>query len=88
MTSVPSPTPWSTGLPLSVFVFAMSAVTLIAIGDVLADIHPVVAVLVNVVAVVGALPTFLLWRQREVWRWVAWGVAAAVPVAWGVLLLG
>jgi hypothetical protein len=73
---------------LTAFVFTLTAVTFIAIGDVLADIHPAVAVLVNVVAVAGATPTLLVWRRRPVWRWVALGIATAVPVAWGVLLLG
>ncbi len=87
-TSVPSPTPWSTGLSLAAFAFAMTTVTLVAIGEVLADIHPAVAVLVNIVAVAGATPTLLVWRRRAVWRWVALGIATAVPVAWAVLLFG
>jgi hypothetical protein len=87
--SVPAPTtPWSTGLTLTAFVFAMTVVTFIAIGEVLIDIHPAVAVFVNVVAVAGATPTLLVWRRRPVWRWVAMGIAAAVPVAWSVLLFG
>nr|WP_280431798.1 GNAT family N-acetyltransferase [Nocardia brasiliensis] len=54
----------------------------------LAEVHPLLAVAVNVVAAGGAAPT--AWRLREapVTRWVVLGGVAGVGLGWLVLLLG
>jgi hypothetical protein len=83
----PSPTPWSTGLALTAFAFAITVVTVVAFGSELARIHPVLAAVVNIVAAAGAVPTLWAWRLIPVYRWVAAGVGAGVPVAWLVLLV-
>ncbi|MDV3209289.1 MAG: DUF2537 domain-containing protein [Rhodococcus ruber] len=38
------------------------------------------------VAAAGIAPTLWWWRRVPLWRWIAAGVAAGVPVGWIVLL--
>ncbi|PTR28700.1 uncharacterized protein DUF2537 [Rhodococcus sp. OK519] len=88
MTTPPEPTPWATGLLVSVFVAVVTMVGVVAFGVTLAHIHPLLAVGFNLVAVGGAAPTVYRWRNLPVWRWVVYGVTAGVVSGWITLLFG
>jgi len=79
-------TPWSTGLTLTGFALAVTVVTIVAFGLELGRVHPLLVVIVNLVAAAGIAPTLWWWRRVPLWRWIAAGVAAGVPVGWIVLL--
>ncbi|QRI75660.1 MULTISPECIES: DUF2537 domain-containing protein [Rhodococcus] len=79
-------TPWSTGLTLTGFALVVTVVTIVAFGLELGRVHPLLAVIVNLVAAAGIAPTLWWWRRVPLWRWIVAGVAAGVPVGWIVLL--
>ncbi|MEU6582030.1 MULTISPECIES: DUF2537 domain-containing protein [unclassified Nocardia] len=82
------PTPWASGIAVVVMVAALTAVGVYAFGAALAQIHPVLSVAVNLIAVGGAAPTAWRWRYAPVTRWVIAGLGAGVLLAWlGLLLL-
>ncbi|MGW5108349.1 DUF2537 domain-containing protein [Nocardia sp. NPDC004123] len=82
------PTPWASGIAVVVTVAALTAVGVYAFGAALAQIHPVLSVAVNLIAVGGAAPTAWRWRYAPVTRWVIAGLGAGVLLAWlGLLLL-
>ncbi|MGO4614038.1 DUF2537 domain-containing protein [Nocardia sp. 2YAB30] len=82
------PTPWGAGLTVAIMVALLSAVAVYSFGAALAEVHPLLAVAVNVVAVGGAAPTAWRWRRAPVTRWVLAGGAAGVLLGWVMLLLG
>lgn len=82
-----APTPWATGLTLSAFSFVATVVALVGGGQALGRIHPVLAVVVNLVTVAGIAPTVWSWLRVPVLRWFSAGVVAGVPVGWLVLLI-
>lgn len=79
--------PWGTGLLVAGLCAALTATALVAFGIALADVHPLIAVVVNLVAVGGVAPTLLRWWATPVIRWVIYGMGAGVALAWSVLLL-
>ncbi|WP_068165261.1 DUF2537 domain-containing protein [Rhodococcus phenolicus] len=85
--SAPSATPWATGLALTAFALVATVVTVVAFGSVLTRVSPALALGVNVVAGAGVAPTLWVWSRVPLWRWVAVGVAAGVPVGWLMLLV-
>ncbi|MEU7764212.1 DUF2537 domain-containing protein [Nocardia sp. NPDC049190] len=85
--SYQDPTPWGAGLTVAVMVALLSAVAVYAFGAALAEVHPLLAVAVNVTAVGGAAPTAWRWRFAPVTRWVVGGGAAGVLLGWITLLL-
>ncbi|MEU2031514.1 DUF2537 domain-containing protein [Nocardia amamiensis] len=86
--SYQDPTPWGAGLTVTVMVALLSAVAVYSFGAALADVHPLLAVAVNLVAAVGAAPTAWRWRFAPVTRWVIGGVAVGVLLGWTILLIG
>ncbi|MFI6870365.1 DUF2537 domain-containing protein [Nocardia sp. NPDC050406] len=80
------PTPWAAGITVVVMVAALTACGVYAFGAALADVHPVLAVVVNAIAVGGAAPTAWRWRFAPVTRWVIVGLAAGVLLGWLALL--
>ncbi|UYP19704.1 DUF2537 domain-containing protein [Rhodococcus sp. Z13] len=82
-----APTPWATGLTLTAFSLAATVVAVVAFGQVLARIHPILAIAVNLVAAAGSVPTLWAWIRVPVLRWFAAGVAAGIPIGWLVLLV-
>ncbi|MEV6431521.1 DUF2537 domain-containing protein [Nocardia sp. NPDC051463] len=82
------PTPWAAGVTVAVMVGLLTAVAVYAFGDALAQVHPILAVAVNLVAVGGAAPTAWRWRFVPVTRWVLAGGAAGVLLGWLALLFG
>ena len=81
-----SATPWATGLALTVFTLALTVVTVVAFGTVLARIDPLLALTVNLVAGVGVAPTLWVWSRIPLWRWVIVGFGVGVPLGWLILL--
>uniref|UniRef100_UPI0032AF7A08 DUF2537 domain-containing protein n=1 Tax=Nocardia brasiliensis TaxID=37326 RepID=UPI0032AF7A08 len=84
----PPPARGGAGLTVTIMVALLSAIAVYSFGRALAEVHPLLAVAVNVVAAGGAAPT--AWRLREapVTRWVVLGGVAGVGLGWLVLLLG
>ncbi|MBF6298547.1 DUF2537 domain-containing protein [Nocardia amamiensis] len=66
----------------------LSAVAVYSFGAALAEVHPLLAVAVNLVAAGGAAPTAWRWRFAPVTRWVIGGVAVGVLLGWTILLIG
>ncbi|MGK8510460.1 DUF2537 domain-containing protein [Nocardia asiatica] len=86
--SYPDSTPWGAGLTVATMVALLAAVAVYSFGAALAEVHPLLAVAVNLVAVGGAAPTAWRWRFAPVTRWVIGGGAAGVLLGWIALLLG
>ena len=83
----PEPTPWATGLTVSVMSAAMVLVALVALARALADIGAWVPAVILLLVTVGLAPSIWLARLTPVWRWLGYGVAAGVVLSWVVLLL-
>lgn len=82
------PTPWATGLVVSALVAVLAAVAVFGLSTGLAGISRWLAVLGNLLVAAGLAPSLWFARSLPVWRWVAFGTAAGVPLAWVALLLG
>ncbi|MGV0625988.1 DUF2537 domain-containing protein [Mycolicibacter minnesotensis] len=84
MTAAPR-TPWGTGLTVAGFAAAVTgtAITVLSLG--LLRVHPLVAVVLNLIAVGGLAPTVWGWRRAAVLRWLALGAGVGVVAAWLVL---
>ncbi len=67
---------------------ALFTVAVIAFGGAMIEVHPLLAVVVNVVVVAGAAPTVWQWRAVPVWRWVVYGATVGVGAGWVALLFG
>ncbi|MBB5072102.1 hypothetical protein BJ969_005190 [Saccharopolyspora gloriosae] len=83
----PEPVPWATGITISVVIAAIVTVSLVVVSRGLAEVSLVLALLVNAVVVGGFAPSIWLGRRVPVWRWVAFGAAGGVLLAWLALLL-
>lgn len=83
----PEPTPWGTGLTVTGFVAALVVVALVVVSLGLAEVSVLLAVVVNVVVAGGFAPSIWLGRRVPVWRWVAFGTAIGVVLAWIALAL-
>ena len=82
------PTPWATGLLVSAFAAAVACVGVVAFGTALADIHPLLAIGFNLVAVGGAAPTVWRWRHVPVWRWAVYGAVVGIVFGWAAMIFG
>ena len=82
------PTPWATGLALTVFSALVVGVAVWVLSAGLAD-RPVVAVLVNLLVAGGLAPAIWLSRGLPVLRWIGAGAAAGIVIGWisAVLML-
>ena len=85
--SGPEPTPWWSGILVSVLVAGLMTTAVFGFGVALARINPVLAAIVNVVAVGGAAPSIWRWRTIAVVRWIVFGVIAGVALGWLGLLV-
>ncbi|MFC4603462.1 DUF2537 domain-containing protein [Rhodococcus kronopolitis] len=81
-------TPWATGLVVAGFAAAVVAVAVIACGGAMIAVHPLLAVVVNLVVAAGVAPTLWEWRAAPVWRWLVVGAVAGVAVGWLGLVAG
>lgn len=81
-THPPEPTPWLTGLAVAGVSLALVLITVVSLAATLAETHALLAVASNVVVTGGLLPSLWLVRRAPIWRWVAFGVSAAIALAW------
>ncbi len=82
------PTPWATGLTVSVAAAAIIVITLLSLSQGLAPKGTGFVVLANLLVAAGLAPSIWLARTTPTWRWIAYGTAAAIPLTWIALLLG
>jgi hypothetical protein len=83
----PEPTPWATGLTVSAFTAAVVIAAVVTLTAGLGEVHPLLALFGNLVVGAGLAPSVWLSRHTPVWRWVGFGVAGGVVLAWLALLL-
>ncbi|MET9232573.1 DUF2537 domain-containing protein [Lentzea sp. NPDC003310] len=81
------PTPWGTGLTVSLITAAIVTVTVVSLSLGLGETSRWLALVANVLVVGGLAPSVWLGRKVPVWRWVAYGVVTGVLVAWLSLIL-
>jgi Protein of unknown function (DUF2537) len=77
-----SDTPWVEGIVSSMCVAVVVAVGVVVLSLGLVHVHPLWAILLNVVAVGGLSPTLWSWRERPVLRWFVLGIAIGVAGGW------
>lgn len=78
----PEPTPWLTGLTVSAASLVLALITIVTLAATLAATNVLLALASNAVVTAGLLPSLWLVRRAAVWRWVAYGVAGAIALAW------
>jgi hypothetical protein len=78
--------PWATGLTVTAFVAAITAVAIVVLSLGLVRVHPLLAVGLNIVAAGGLAPTLWGWRRTPVLRWFVLGAGVGVTGAWVALL--
>jgi hypothetical protein len=81
------PTPWGTGLTVSVFSGAVAAFMVVTLSLGLGETNRWLALIANVLVVGGITPSMWLARKVIIWRWVAYGVGTGVVLAWFALIL-
>ena len=79
-------TPWGTGLTVTAFVATVVAGAIVVLSIGMTRVHPVVSIVLNLVAVGGLAPTLWDWRKQPVRRWFVLGAAAGVAVGWVAVL--
>lgn len=84
---VAEPTPWATGIAVSGFVAVLVVFAVISISLGLAETTPFLALGANVLIGAGLAPSVWLARHVPIWRWVGFGVAGGIMLAWFGLLL-
>jgi hypothetical protein len=80
-------TPWATGLTVSAFAAVVVVVAMLTLSLGLARTSPWIAVAANLMVAGGLAPSLWLGRNVLVWRWVAYGVAGGIALAWVGLLI-
>ena len=83
----PGPTPWGTGLAISVFFAVFAALADIALSSAFADAFGLLWIPANLLIGLGLAPSLLMLHTTPFWRWPALGVAAGLVAAWVALLL-
>lgn len=81
------PTPWGTGLMVATIIAAIVVVAMVIITTGLAELSPLLAVVVNLAVSAGLAPSIWLGRTLPTWRWVALGTASGLVLSWIALLL-
>jgi uncharacterized protein DUF2537 len=84
-TAPAEPVPWLTGLTLSGASVVLVLLTMVTLAATLAETHALLALGSNVVVTAGLLPSLWLIHRLPIWRWVAYGVAVALALAWVAL---
>lgn len=80
------PTPWSTGLVVSVVTAVLMMIVVITLSLALGQANRWLPLIANVVIALGLAPSVWLARNTPVWRWIAFGVVGGIVVAWIALL--
>jgi hypothetical protein len=81
------PTPWATGLAVSVFFAAVTAVALFILVDGLGQASWWLGALGLVVVTAGVSPSLWVARSAPVWRWISYGAATGIALCWLAVLL-
>lgn len=79
-------TPWGTGLTVAAAVAAIVGAAIVVLSLGMIRVHPLVAVVLNLIAVGGLAPTLWGWRQIPVRRWFVLGAGIGVAIGWITLL--
>lgn len=82
------PTPWATGITVSVLCCLLVLVGMVTLYTALAEASQWLALLADIVLTAGLVPSVLLVRRMPVWRWVAYGVTAGLALSWLGWLIG
>ncbi|GEL18003.1 hypothetical protein PA7_18400 [Pseudonocardia asaccharolytica DSM 44247 = NBRC 16224] len=77
-----APTPWATGLAVSAFFAAFTALADIVLSRAFADAFGVLWAPANLLVAIGLAPSLWLLRRTPFWRWPAFGAAAGLVSAW------
>lgn len=78
----PEPTPWVTGLTVSVMVALVTVTAVLTLAVTLSETGWLLALGANIVVTAGLAPSVWLARRVLVWRWVALGVASGLALGW------
>jgi hypothetical protein len=78
----PEPVPWLTGITVSLASLALTVVTVVTLAATLAETYSLLALASNVVVTAGLLPSLWLIHRQPIWRWVSYGVAVGLGLAW------
>lgn len=78
----PEPVPWLTGLTVSAASAVLVVVTVVTLAVTLAETYALLALASNGVVTAGLLPSLWLIHRQPTWRWVAYGVAVGIGIAW------
>ena len=81
------PAPWGTGLIVAAIIGAIVVVAMVIITTGLAEVNPLLAVVVNLAISAGLAPSLWIARNAPLWRWIALGGAAGIVLSWIALLL-
>lgn len=81
------PTPWSTGLAVSMAVAATVGIGLLSLSQGLEPDGRGVVALANLLVAGGLTPSIWLTRTIPVWRWIGYGAAAGIVLTWLALVL-
>ncbi|BBX06034.1 MULTISPECIES: DUF2537 domain-containing protein [Mycolicibacterium] len=79
-------TPWGTGLTVAAFVAAVTGAAIVVLSLGMLRVHPLVAIVLNLIAVGGLAPTLWGWRRIPVRRWFVLGAGIGVAGGWITLL--
>ena len=79
-------TPWGTGLTVAALVAAVIGAAIVVLSLGMIRVHPLVAVVLNLIAVGGLAPTLWGWRRVPVRRWFVLGAAVGVAGGWIALV--
>ena len=79
-------TPWGTGLTVAAMVAAVVGAAIVVLSLGMIRVHPLVAVVLNLIAVGGLAPTLWGWRNIPVRRWFVLGAAVGVAGGWITIL--
>ncbi|MBP2321163.1 hypothetical protein JOF56_001548 [Kibdelosporangium banguiense] len=84
---LPEPTPWLTGLTVSVLMAIVTLAAVLTLAVTLSETSALLAIGANLVVTAGLAPSVWLARRVLVWRWVALGVAAGLACGWVALVI-
>jgi hypothetical protein len=76
------PTPWATGITVSLFMAVVTFEAVLTLTVAVDDTSHWLALLANVLVTAGLAPSVWLARRVPIWRWVALGTACGLAVGW------
>lgn len=80
------PTPWATGLTVSAVTAVIVGIGLFSLSQALERVGFWPVALANLLVAAGLVPSMWLAWTTPIWRWVAYGTAAGIPLTWIALL--